>query len=169
MDGAGVSADGEDANGAGAFAGLRFVGLAGILEEGEHGGVAADPVLETGGDAEGGCARRVGCRGVLPTDVSEDKMLCGIGRPEVVDVRRYGGRRAWGGLRPNRRGPKSGERVGGVWPDVALLAVIRVRRANRACRMDWMWGLRHTLCSLDMGTGQHAVIMQQTQMRFDTL
>ena len=86
------------------------MGLAGILEEGEHGGVAADPVLETGGDAEGGCARRVGCRGVLPTDVSEDKMLCGVGGPEVVDVGMVEGER--GGAEAKQEGTEE-RREGG--------------------------------------------------------
>ena len=69
-----------------------------FFEEGKHGGVAANPVFQTRGDTEGGGAPvdwdtstdiggREGCsRGVLPADESEDKMLCGIGSPEVVNI-----------------------------------------------------------------------------------
>ena len=115
------------------------MGLARVLKEGEHGGVAVDPVLETLGNAERGSARRVGSRGVLPTDVSEDEMPCGIGGPEVVDIGVVEGES--GEPEAKQEGTeKQGE--GGVWPDVALLAVIRVRRANRACRMGMHRGSR---------------------------
>ena len=40
------------------------------------------------------------------------------------------------------RGPKSGERVGGVCPEDVLFAVRRDRRVSRDMRMDWMVGSR---------------------------
>jgi hypothetical protein len=41
------------------------------------------------------------------------------------------------GPRPNSSGPKRGERVGGVWPDVVLFAVSRDRRVSNVIMVGW--------------------------------
>lgn len=41
------------------------------------------------------------------------------------------------GPRPNSNGPKRGERVGGVCPDVVLLAVSRDRRVSSVIMVGW--------------------------------
>ncbi len=51
------------------------------------------------------------------------------------------------GPKPKRRGPKRGERVGGVWPEEVLLAVRRVRRKRSRMMMDWRVGSRS--CRMD--------------------
>ena len=113
----GLSVDGEAADGASAFSGVRFMGLARVLEEGEH-GVATNPVLEMGGDTEGGCAGIVGGGGVLPTDVGEDEMLGGVGGPEVVDIGVVEGE---GGAPGGRDQTGGDQRTGRGWAGCGLM------------------------------------------------
>ena len=63
--------------------------------------------------------------------------VCG---PEIADV---GVMKSEGGVaETEKEGAEERGGVGGVWPDVALFAVIRARRAKSMWRIDWRWRSR---------------------------